>query len=402
MLQFTKLLNPQRANFLKNFYYSTFNIVGIESSCDDCGISVLNSQGEVLANSLITHSELVKKFGGVYPHEMAKAHNEVIESLLRSTLDTCSKVPLHAVAVTMGPGLAPCLRAGIRQAEKLSNELQIPLLPIHHLEGHLLTARLFDPNIQFPFLSLLISGGHCMIILATSYRQYKILGTTRDDSIGESFDKVARLLNLDIEKGGGAELEKHASLLSTSEPNIEFNIPLIGDKTFDFSFSGIKAQVLRKVRFLEQPNTNLTGKELDSLVSEKNGAMGTTLPVETTIQIAAAFQEAAFKHLLKRTEAAIKYCKTLFPEVKSLVVSGGVASNQKLRTKLSQMTQRNGYELYCPPIKYCTDNGIMIAWAAHEFIRHNNEELKQSFTANVRNSARCNWSLESLKPNEMN
>lgn len=392
-------------------------VLGIETSCDDTACGIVDSTGTILGESKLSHMDLVKQWGGVNPSYMAHAHDLAVEEQVWNALrrwnnsgdsgnDSNEEVEIarrireeiDVVAVTCGPGLSPCLRAGTSYAKRFAAQFGKPLLPVHHLEAHLLTFRLIDQQVSqsltpFPFLVLLVSGGHCMLVLAREYRNYEILGQTIDDSVGEAFDKVARMLGLNLENGGGVELEKHArhfrethlpGRLAQGQEVISFPLSMKLHKSLDFSFSGLKTAVLRKTRELEWKSQNggltsdntahISGREVDRLIQGRNGKHPTFLPDEVSSELAYAFQEAALYQLIHKTAATIRELKSsedeTLRELKTLVVAGGVAANELLRSKLEEVCDTEGYDVKFPPIRLCTDNGTMIAWAGIEHIKH--------------------------------
>lgn len=257
------------------------------------------------------------------------------------------------------------------------------------MEGHILLPRMLHASIAFPFLTLLISGGHCFTAIAHGIGDYQILGSSQDDSIGEAFDKVARLLNLDLTLGGGPMLEQHAA--NGDSTVFKFTVPMAQNKTgMDFSFSGLKSSVLRKVRELEHSETN--AKKLDDIVhAEKNRAhTRSNLPSKVTADLAAAFQVTACKHLIQKTQVALQYCKANHPQVNTLVITGGSAANLLIRHELSELAAKHDFSCQFPPVRLCTDNGVMIAWAGVERLKAKLQNIK---TVDIHQT----WSLTELK-----
>eukprot|EP01080_Neovahlkampfia_damariscottae_P005232 gene5232-8843_t len=373
------ILRISTKHFLKRNFNKKYSIkiLGIETSCDDTGVGIVNEEGKILGEALLTHSELIKKWGGVHPHETSKSHEKELQNVINKSFENCELNNINdvdAIAVTTGPGLSSCLLVGLKEAKKLSLEYNKPLISINHLEAHLLLARMEHQDLKFPFLTLLVSGGHCMLAVAKNIGNYVLLGSTQDDSVGECFDKAARLLNFPIEKGGGKMIETYAR--NGNLDQYEFTIPLKKENNFNFSFSGLKSQLLRLVRQIEhqEKSIHVDGKMLNSIV--KNDKNPTFLDEEITSNLAASFQFAAISHLLNKTEKAIKHSKSEFKDINTLVVSGGVASNVFLREKLKKICENYQFNLKIPTPRLCTDNGIMIAWAGIEKYKHDQSILK--------------------------
>jgi N6-L-threonylcarbamoyladenine synthase len=356
-----------------------FLVLGIESSCDDTGAAVVSSNGTILGEALASQSDVHEPFGGVVPglarDEHAKAIDNVIATALRRAgLESASQV--DAIGVTVGPGLEICLRIGCNKAAELANLHGKPFVGIHHLEAHILMARLFVPStfqphdntpswpdgeiessrtgrrsIEFPFLSLLVSGGHCLLLKCLGIGRYEILGGTVDDSLGEAFDKVARLLGLPVGGGGGPRVE--ALALSGDAFRFPFTVPLQArKKDLDFSYSGLKTNVRR------------LGEQL---ARERGVESMDQLPESDKADLAASFQRVAITHIEQRLERAMKMLeeeKDL--GIRNLAVVGGVAANQELRRRLDALCESRGWTMVVPPPRLCTDQGAMSAWAAVE------------------------------------
>ncbi|ORX92120.1 peptidase M22, glycoprotease [Basidiobolus meristosporus CBS 931.73] len=326
-------------------------ILGIETSCDDTTAAVVNSDRKILSEAITLQHHLHESHGGIVPNIALKSHTMHLPSTVRRALDESgiSAFELDAIAVTRGPGIPACLSVGLNAAKTLAAVLKKPLIGVHHMEGHALTARLTETTQpQFPFLCLLISGGHTLILLAEDVNKYKMLGTTLDDSVGEAFDKVARSLKLPWIQGrgggAGAALEKCA--LSGDATRYTLPIPLNTNEhryKMNFSFSGLKAAVSRMVE--EQVDTNNPQMVAD---------------------MAASFQSVILKHLENKITLAFNYCVQRDIKVTSLVASGGVASNMAIRHRLTELSSKYDANLVCPPPHLCTDNGVMIAWAGIE------------------------------------
>jgi N6-L-threonylcarbamoyladenine synthase len=317
-------------------------ILGIETSCDETGIALYDSNKGLLGHTLHSQIDLHAEYGGVVPELASRDHIRYIIPLINQLLNKTSikKEAINAIAYTAGPGLSGALLVGSTVGESLSFALGIPSIPVHHLEGHLLAPMLEDTKPVFPFLALLVSGGHTQIIHVKHIGQYDIVGDTLDDAAGEAFDKTAQLLGLGYP--GGAALSK---LAESGKPKYNLPKPMLHSKDFDFSFSGLKTAVLTLVK--KQPELTDTIKA----------------------NIAASFQESITEVLIYKT---IKAMDSL--NLNQIVVSGGVGANKQLREKLTNSSQKNNFQLFFPSLEFCTDNGAMIALAG--YLRHSLSEKK--------------------------
>ncbi len=316
-------------------------ILGIESSCDETAASIVTDSKQILSNVIISQIDEHQKFGGVVPEIASRAHLSHVQTVVDKALKDAdlSLDGLDAIAVTAGPGLIGGLLVGIMFSKGLSFAINKPLLAVNHLEGHALTARLTN-EIEFPYLILLVSGGHCQILVVEKIGVYHKLGGTLDDAVGESFDKIAKMLGLDYP--GGPIIEK---LALTGNPNkYDFPKPMKGREGCDFSFSGLKTAV--------------------RLIIEK-----TELTPENIANICASFQRTVAEILLDRLNNAIKLTKKSHPKIKQLIIAGGVAANQYLLKEIQLSMEKHNLETIAPPIKLCTDNAAMIAWAGIERFR---------------------------------
>jgi N6-L-threonylcarbamoyladenine synthase len=334
---------------------TNFVVLGIESSCDDTGAAVVRSDGKILGEALASQAEIHEEWGGVVPGLAKNAHEEnidqVIELALKNANMTMSEV--DAIGVTVGPGLEICLRVGCNRARELAMEHEKPFVGIHHLEAHILMARLEYPELEFPFLSLLVSGGHCQILKCLGIGRYSVIGGTLDDSLGEAFDKTARLLGLPIGGGGGPAVEALAK--EGNRTAVPLTIPLLQRKDCDFSYAGLK--------------TN-TRRAAEKIAAERGVDTPADLPREDKADIAASFQHIAIRHLEHRLDRAIKMLEEEEEEeIKSLALVGGVAANMELRTRLEALCEKHGWALAVPPPRLCTDQGAMSAWAAVERLK---------------------------------
>eukprot|EP00262_Sarcandra_glabra_P020625 TRINITY_DN8327_c0_g1_i1.p1 TRINITY_DN8327_c0_g1~~TRINITY_DN8327_c0_g1_i1.p1 ORF type:complete len:473 (+),score=84.38 TRINITY_DN8327_c0_g1_i1:52-1470(+) len=332
-------------------------VLGIETSCDDTAAAVVRGNGEILSQIVSSQADLLQLYGGVAPKMAEEAHSQVIDQVVQQALENAHLTPtdLSAVAVTIGPGLSLCLRVGVRKARKTAGEFNLPIVGVHHMEAHALVARLVERDLQFPFLALLISGGHNLLILARDLGQYVQLGTTIDDAIGEAYDKTARWLGLDMRRGGGPALEELAR--EGDADSIKFSVPMKQHKDCNFSYAGLKTQVRMAI---ESRNINPDKISISSANCQDRS---------TRADIAASFQRVAVLHLEERCDRAISWALKIEPDIKCLVASGGVASNQYVRTRLDHVVKKNGLKLVCPPPRLCTDNGVMIAWTGIEHFR---------------------------------
>lgn len=318
---------------VKRLRPSILRVLGIETSCDETGIAIYDSENDSVVQTLFSQIELHAPFGGVVPELASRDHIRKIIPLIRAALDKAGISPpsINGIAYTKGPGLMGALLVGATMAKTLGFALDIPTLGVHHLEAHLLAPFLSADKPQFPFLALLVSGGHTMLIEAKALGHYQILGDTLDDAAGEAFDKVAKLLGLPYP--GGPALAK---LATQGVPNrFHFPRPMINRPELNFSFSGLKTHTLGVFKKTHQ--------------DEKIKA-----------DIAHAFQEAVVDTLAIKCERALK--KT---GLKQLVVAGGVSANIRLREKLHSITKPLNTQLFFPPLDLCTDNGAMIAYAGY-------------------------------------
>ncbi|MBP5343610.1 MAG: tRNA (adenosine(37)-N6)-threonylcarbamoyltransferase complex transferase subunit TsaD [Alphaproteobacteria bacterium] len=337
-------------------------ILGIESSCDETACAIVNDKKEILASVVWSQYDEHRRFGGVVPEIAARAHLEKCDVLIKKCMEQAgvSFSDLSAVAVAAGPGLIGGVLVGVMTAKTLAFAHNLPFIAVNHLEGHALVARLTSP-IQFPYLLLLTSGGHCQLLEVMGVGQYKKLGATIDDSAGEAFDKVAKML--DIGYPGGPNLEKRAALGNPKA--FKLPVPMKGRAGCDFSFSGLKTAVRVQI--------------------ERLGTLSDTQKND----MCASFQSAVLVQMKDRVEHAIKTFHSDFPKAKDLVVGGGVAANQSVRAMLEQLAIKHHMCFSAPPMKHCTDNGVMIAWAGLE-------RFQQGLVDNLDFKARPRWPLEEL------
>jgi len=324
-------------------------VLGIESSCDETAAALVNDKKEILGEALLSQEEH-KAFGGVVPEIAARAHLEHIDDILEQCFakTNLSLNDIDAVAAASGPGLIGGVIVGVMTAKALSVALNKPFVAVNHLEGHALAARISN-DVTFPYLLLLVSGGHCQILVVKDVDNYERLGTTIDDAAGEAFDKVAKMLNLGYP--GGPAVEKLAA--AGNETRFTLPRPLIGVPDCNLSFSGLKTAV-RKIVETYAPDGDIAHADI---------------PARDVADICACFQYTATDCLCRKLARAITYFKEHYPLGQNLVVSGGVAANTYLRSKLQELATDNGLIFAAPPIRFCTDNGVMIAWAGLERYR---------------------------------
>jgi N6-L-threonylcarbamoyladenine synthase len=314
-------------------------VLGIESSCDETGVALYERDGpdgRLLANALHSQVALHAIYGGVVPELASRDHIRRVLPLTEQVLADAGKIlgDLDGIAYTQGPGLAGALLVGASVAVALGYALSIPAIGIHHLEGHLLSPLLAEPAPRFPFVALLVSGGHTQLLAVDGVGDYRLLGESLDDAAGEAFDKTAMLLGLPYP--GGAELSR---LADGGDPKrFKLPRPMLDSGDLDFSFSGLKTAV--------------------SILVRKNSEQSGTLQPETRAAIARAFQESVVDVLAAKSIAALDEAGCA-----RLVVAGGVGANRQLRERLATESRRRGLELFFPPLEVCTDNGAMIALA---------------------------------------
>lgn len=311
-------------------------ILGIESSCDETAVAIVKDGRHLLANQIRSQIEDHRLYGGVVPELASRKHLEAIHPLITAALEEAGLdwPEIDGLAVTQGPGLSGALVVGLTTAQTLSWALEKPLMGVNHLEGHVYANFLaFGPEIQFPLLVLLVSGGHTQLIEMRGHGDYSVVGSSRDDAIGEAFDKAARLLGLPYP--GGPEIDKMAR---SGNPQA-FDFPQSMPKSFDFSFSGLKTAVLYKVQALQ--------KALKE---------GESLPVA---DLCASFQKTAVDTVLKKT---VRYA--LQQGIQQISITGGVSANSYLREQLQVLSEQHGLRFFIPPLQLCTDNAAMIAACA--------------------------------------
>jgi N6-L-threonylcarbamoyladenine synthase len=338
-------------------------VLGLETSCDETSAAIVTADGKVLANEIYSQIAQHQQYGGVVPELASRAHIEHIEAVTQAALDKANLTieNIDAIAVTSGPGLIGGLIVGVMFAKGLSASTGKPLIGVNHLEGHALTTRLTD-NTEFPFLLLLVSGGHCMFAIVEGVGKYQVIGRTIDDALGEAFDKTGKMMGLPYP--AGPIVEKRAK--NGNPHRFKFPQPLVKEAGCDFSFSGLKTAILREVTALG----NLTDQDVDD--------------------VCASFQYTAAEIILNRTRNAIEQFRAKYPQGKNFVISGGVSANKYIGDKLRTLLDEYYMQFYAPPLKLCTDNAAMIAWAGIERL-----QLGQS--DNLSLSPKARWPLSELK-----
>jgi N6-L-threonylcarbamoyladenine synthase len=329
-------------------------VLGIETSCDETGVAVYSTERGLIADALHSQVDLHAVYGGVVPEIASRDHIRCLLPLVEQVLGEAGINKPDAIAYTAGPGLVGALMVGSGMANGLGLAWNCPVIPVHHMEGHLLAPMLEDEPPEYPLLALLVSGGHTMLIAVRDLGDYDVLGTTLDDAVGEAFDKTAKLLGLAYPGGPAlAALAEQGDDAAFALPR-----PMLNRPGLDFSFSGLKTAVMLEVRKLQEGGT-FSGRRAD---------------------LAASFQRAAVDTLVGRTLQAAKY-----EELERIVVAGGVGANKLLRT---EMARRFDGQVYYPRMAYCTDNGAMIAVAGALRL------ADAQAAAEIRAQAR--WSLDTL------
>ncbi|HIP92272.1 MAG TPA: tRNA (adenosine(37)-N6)-threonylcarbamoyltransferase complex transferase subunit TsaD [Thermotoga sp.] len=306
-------------------------VLGIETSCDETAVAVLKDGKEILANFVSSQIKIHEKFGGVVPEIAARQHLKILPLLLKEVFKRVEPSELDLIAVTYGPGLIGALLVGLSLAKGLSMSLEIPLIGVNHIEAHIFSIFISYPNLSPPFITLMVSGGHTMIIKVEENMKMTVLGETLDDAAGEAFDKVARLLGLGYP--GGPAIEKAS--LKGDPKKYKFPRATTEDKkNFNFSFAGLKTSVLYFLKKAENYKVE---------------------------DVAASFQEAIVDVLVEKTFNAAR-----FSGIRKIVFAGGVSANKRLREKAKEKAEKWNYEIYFPPFELCTDNALMVAKAGYE------------------------------------
>ncbi len=343
-------------------------ILGIETSCDETAAAIVTDGKEILSNEIYSQIDEHQPYGGVVPEIASRSHINNIDRVIKQAIYK-AKVRLRdidAIAVTAGPGLIGGVIVGLMVAKAIASAANKPLIAVNHLEGHALTPRLTG-DVDFPFLLLLVSGGHCQILSVEGVGKYTKLGATLDDALGEAFDKTAKMLALGYP--GGPVVERLA--LDGDMNRFKFPKPLAGRAGCDFSFSGLKTAVFREISAYK----NLNHSQAEIEIFNKD--------------ICASFQKTCGEVLVDRLQNAIHMFKEKYPDANNMVVAGGVAANKYLNGVIENICQDNDMNMSIPPISLCTDNAAMIAWAGIE-------RYKLGLIDEINVEPRARWSLEDL------
>ncbi|WBF65786.1 MAG: tRNA (adenosine(37)-N6)-threonylcarbamoyltransferase complex transferase subunit TsaD [Candidatus Kinetoplastibacterium crithidii] len=340
-------------------------VLGFESSCDDTGVSIFCSDRGVIVNLVNNQSTTHKDYGGIVPELASRDHINKISLLTKKAFEKSglSFYDIDAIAYTLGPGLSGSLLIGSSFAQTAAWSMNIPAIPVHHLEGHLLSPLISNEKLDFPFISLLVSGGHTQLMVVNKIGDYNIIGETLDDAAGEAFDKTARLMGL--EYCNGAEIAK----LAVNGDSDAFQIPkpMFNSASLDFSFSGLKTAAMIKIKELQS-------KEIFDNKAQAN--------------IAASIQKSIIDILTHKSYLAVKRTG-----IKTVVVAGGVSANNLLRTSMLESLKSLSCEVYFPPLELSTDNAAMISFAAYLRIKYNLiniDNLKYNFSVKPR------WNLKDV------
>ena len=313
-------------------------ILGIESSCDETAVAVLSCENEcdfsILSNEVASQIQVHARYGGVVPEIASRAHCEAITNLVKAALDNAGLKPseLDAVAVTAFPGLIGALLVGVNFAKGFSYQYKLPLYAVDHIKGHIASNYLTN-SLRPPFIAFVASGGHTSLVLVKDYRDHRVIGGTRDDAMGEAFDKIARVMGMPYP--GGAAMDK---LAYDGNHPVQFPSAAIKGDNLDFSFSGIKTAALNYINSVKQKDEELNKAD-----------------------VAAGFTKAAVGSVVTKLEEAFRQ----YPEIGRLAIAGGVAANSHLRREVGLFCKKYGIELFMPELRYCGDNGAMIAAAGY-------------------------------------
>ena len=341
-------------------------VLGIESSCDETGVAIYDSEAGLLAEVLYSQVEIHRQYGGVVPELASRDHIRKTLPLIEEVMAkaNCVASDIDGLAYTAGPGLAGALLVGASVGRSLGMTWDIPTIGVHHMEGHLLAPLLEENGPEFPFVALLVSGGHTQLIEVKAIGEYKLLGESLDDAAGEAFDKVAKMLGLPYPGGPCV-----AKLAEQGKPGrFKFPRPMTNRPGLDFSFSGLKTFTLNTLAKLK----------------EEEGSVDGVLAEQSRADVAHAFQEAVAATMVIK-------CRRAFQEtgLQTLVIAGGVSANQRLREELAVMAKKEGGKLYYPKLEYCTDNGAMIAYAGCQ-------RLMAGQSDDLTIVAKPRWNLEDL------
>jgi N6-L-threonylcarbamoyladenine synthase len=338
-------------------------VLGIETSCDETATAIVRDDRTILADLVLSQLADHRPYGGVVPEIAARSHLEHLDGLIDAAMRKAGigYDALDGIAATGGPGLIGGLIVGVTMAKAIAAAAGKPFLAINHLEGHALSARLSDA-IEFPYLLLLVSGGHCQFQMVEDVGRYKRLGTTLDDAAGEAFDKAAKLLGLGYP--GGPAIERAAARAAArgeTGAGIDLPRPMKGRPQPDFSFSGLKTALRHLVA--------ARGGGAKAIGGAIGGAIGEAIDENWREAYALAFQTAVVETLAERSRAAIRVAQRGARKPGAFVVAGGVAANKAVRAALAATAEQNGLRFVVPPLEHCTDNAAMIAWAGIEHLR---------------------------------
>jgi len=330
--------------------------LGIETSCDETAIAIYDSNKGIIGESIYSQMKMHAEYGGVVPELASRDHCSKIIDVLKDALGDYQLSDIDQIAYTSGPGLLGALLIGESFAQGLSSALQVPLIPINHLEGHLMSPMMEFPEISMPFICLLVSGGHSMIVDVKAKGDYEIIGQSQDDAVGEAFDKVGKLLGLPYP--GGPHIEKLA--LNGNPKAFDFPRPMIHSDNLDMSLSGLKTAVLYTVQKVEEINNHIKA------------------------DIAASFQKAVTDVLIA------KIIKTINQTNRSdVIIAGGVAANKYIRKEFKELENTINIRVYYPDLKYCGDNAAMIAFVG--------SMITATKEKNIKSKVRARWPLNELK-----
>lgn len=337
-------------------------VLGIESSCDETAAAIVTADRAILSNVVLSQTAAHERFGGVVPEIAARSHIEHMDSVVAKAVADAGLTlqEIDAVAATTGPGLIGGVLVGTMTGKALASVLKKPFIAVNHLEGHALTVRLTD-NIAFPYLLLLISGGHCQILAVEGVGRYQRYGGTLDDALGEAFDKTAKLLGLPFPGGPAVE----AQALRGNPRRFFFPQPLKGREGCDFSFSGLKTSVRTAAQELAQDNV---------------------IRMQDVADICASFQYTVGEVVKDRMRYALAAFARHYKDARTVVVAGGVAANRALRTQMEEVAGEFEFSLIAPPVGLCTDNAAMIAWVGVE-------RLQLGLTDGLDSEPRARWPL---------
>lgn len=349
-------------------------VLGIETSCDETAVAIVDDCKNILSHVIHSQIDIHKEYGGVVPELAARSHVDLLDKLIIKSLKDANLTfqDIDGFAVTAGPGLIGGVIVGVMAAKTLASIYKKPFIAINHLEAHALTVRLTQ-EVPFPYLLLLVSGGHCQILLANDIEDYQLLGQTLDDALGECFDKVAQMLGFDYP--GGPAIERAA--MEGSETRFKFPHPLMDscnkkDHPYNFSFSGLKTAIRRQIeKLIKEDFSHLTSPQKIA-IKDKN-------------DIAASFQKTISDILINRLENIVKDHPLT---TRTLVIAGGVAANRYILSKIQHWSKSHNLTTTTPPIKLCTDNAAMIAW-------NGIEKLQQNITHSLNLKPKARWPLSS-------